>query len=707
MTGVEGLEARRRPGERSRVRLGAQRNRRVAGSEGGFHRCREFGLLHLRAIRRPGDSESLAGNLQHAALGDPRPEHLRRRPDAGGEVDAEARHRGLQLRTRRGLECELRIDRARDAGGEKRLLVGLRQFPQRGEGLAVILELHPVEREAGAFVQHRLARRPVRERLVVHPLEGPVGGLAERDVERVRGVSSPEHRARGLENGKIERCGEVLGEMGLDQSATDRAEVVRQPDADTGLFPRLGLAVLRERDGRGDRRSVHVNVVAAGVAVLCPLRHVLGLHESPDDLDAVAVRTDGDDAASDLPIFAPEVGAFVDGVADLAEPRLDPIKLLLGLVGPVGIGEVLDFTLAGLQPVDLGLFVVGRSGRQRMEPAKRRRVFPGDLDHGHGPLPAGREVVRRNLELLQGEALQKHRILEPDSGLVVPREQIAHHRPACGLVGVDADEARAHGCARHAFFRQEPLHLPGRGAIALRGYMFPGHELALAVGGDGEGLQDLQIDLVGPVGVQELGRCVSDSEPLLDDPFGRPEPGGDGGDRLPGRGKLAERLHLVGRMHGYADDVLGERDLFGIGVPGANQARHGVIGRDLAFGGKGLQGSEATSAGDHGMALDAVVAGFGGADNEILEKAERGDRRLDLRIGEGVGRGPSDVLGGEAEQAQRDLPDGWSGHGSESIHCCLHGWVEIERWRASLRPALAAPLPCPAPPPAGVGTSRR
>ena len=691
MTGVEGLEARRRPGERGRVHFRAQRNRRVAGGEGGLHRCREFGFLQFRPVSCPRHAERFARDVEHAALGDPRPEHVRGRADAGGEVDAEPGHRGLQLRTRLGLERELRIDRARDAGGEQRLLVGLRQVPERGEGLAVVLDLHPVECKAGAVLQHRLARRPVRERLVVHALVGPVGGLAERDVERVRGVAHAEHRARRLEDGKIERGGEVLGQMGLDQRATDRAEVVRQPDADAGILPRLGRGVLPERAGRGDRRSADM---AGGIGCLPGVRHVLGLHEARDEVD-VPVPADGDDASGDGEVFAAELGAGLHGLVDFLQARLDGYGLRFKLGAPVVVIERLKLVQPCLELRDFRALLFGRFRGFRIQPPVGRGVLPRDFGHGEGPLPAARELVGGRLEPVHGEPVQEHRILEPDAAGIVIGEEVPQAGPAGGLVGVDADEPGDGRHARHAFLGQEAMHVPGGYVVALGGDLLPDRQLALAVGGDGEGLQDLEIDLVGPVGVQQLGRRVSEAEPLLDGPFGRPEPGGDGGDRLPGRGQLAEGLDLVGRMHGYADDVLGERDLFGIAVPGTNQARHGMVGIDLPFGGQGLQGREATSACDHGMALGAVVAGFGGADNEVLEQAERGDRRLDLRIGEGVGRGLPDVLGGEAEQAQRDFPDGWSGHGSESIHCCLHGELRLSGGAPLSGPPWPHPSPAP------------
>ena len=119
---------------------------------------------------------------------------------------------------------------------------------------------------------------------------------------------------------------------------------------------------------------------------------------------------------------------------------------------------------------------------------------------------------------------------------------------------------------------------PAEGAVALGRDLFPDRHLALAVDGDGEGLQHFKVDLVGAVGVQQLGRGVAEAQTLLDDALGRAEAGGDGGDRLAGRDQLGEGDHLVGGVHGDADDVLGERNLAGLCVAGPDLAGHRMAG---------------------------------------------------------------------------------------------------------------------------------
>ena len=53
------------------------------GGEGGFHRFGQRGLLVLGPRRRPGEAEHRAGDVENARLGNPRPQHRRRRADMG------------------------------------------------------------------------------------------------------------------------------------------------------------------------------------------------------------------------------------------------------------------------------------------------------------------------------------------------------------------------------------------------------------------------------------------------------------------------------------------------------------------------------------------------------------------------------------------------------------------------------------------------
>ena len=450
----------------------------------------------------------------------------------------------------------------------------------------------------------------------------------------------------------------------------------------------------------GGVRVVAVAGLRSRVAGFRRLRHVLGLDQPGDDLKR-AVIADGDDAPGHREVLAAPHCARLDGALDLVEAGLDTFGLGQRLLGPLVVVELGEFGLAGLQLPDLRLLLPGPLGGLRLDSAVARGVVPRGFDHGDGPLPAGRQLVGGRLELRHGERLQQHRVLEPDAVLVFVGEQVAHDRAAGGLVGVDPNEPGDRRAAGHALLGQQALHLPGRRAVALGRDLFPDRHLALAVGGDGEGLQHFEVDLAGAVGVQQLGCGVAEAQPLLDDALGRAETRRDGRDRLPGLDQFGEGDHLIRRVHRDADDVLGERDFAGLDAVPLHLAGHRMVGVDRAVTGQFLHGLEAASAGDHGVALGAVLIGLVGPDDQVLQQVDGGDRRLELGVGAGVGRGLADVLGGQRKQGERDLPNARLGPGGDEVHANLPRWfvekTEAESENGSHRPVPRRPDPRPAP----------
>ena len=126
----------------------------------------------------------------------------------------------------------------------------------------------------------------------------------------------------------------------------------------------------------------------------------------------------------------------LNGVLDLREARLDRLRLLDQLVGPLVLVHVDELVVADVQPLDLGLLVVRGLGRRGMHPPEAREVGPVDVEAGLGPLPAGRQLVRRNLEPVEGELHQKRRVFQPDAVLVLVGEEVAQDGTAGRLVGV-------------------------------------------------------------------------------------------------------------------------------------------------------------------------------------------------------------------------------------------------------------------------------
>ena len=219
--------------------------------------------------------------------------------------------------------------------------------------------------------------------------------------------------------------------------------------------------------------------------------------------------------------------------------------------------------------------------------------------------------------------------------------------------------------AGHAFLGEHALHLPGARPIALGRGLLPRGALAVVVGGDRERFQRLEVDLLGPVGVEQLGGRVSEAEPLLNQTLGDAEARGDGGDGDAGLGELRERDHLVGRVHRDADDVLGERELACIAVC-RDLAGHRMVGVERAVVCERLQRREAASAGDDGEAFDAVRVRAVGAGDEVLQQPVGLDGRLELDLGEAVGRGSCARSRAQARAGQSGISR-MSGSGGEAM----------------------------------------
>ena len=307
------------------------------------------------------------------------------------------------------------------------------------------------------------------------------------------------------------------------------------------------------------------------------------------------------------------------------------------------------------------------------------QVGPVNVEAGFGPLPAGGELVGRRLQAIEGERHQEHRVLEPDAVLVLVGEEVAEHRPAGGLVGVHSDEAGEGGAGGDAVLGEHALDLPVGRPVALVLDLLPHRQLARAVGGDGEGLEGGQVDRIGAVGVEQLGRGVAEAEALLDDALGDAEAGCDVGDGGAGERERAEGLHLVGRVHCDLEHVLGEREL---GVAHAvldDAAGHGEVGSDAALPGEVVQRCEPAGAGDDGEVLAAVLAGTDGAGHEVLEQAVGGDGCLELGEGGLAGLGPADVGGRALQPVERDRSDDGVVHETVSGNA----WMGEDRTRSA------------------------
>ena len=451
------------------------------------------------------------------------------------------------------------------------------------------------------------------------------------------------------------------------------AEVVAESDADAGLLARLGFrAGTRGRHGRsGDRGRLDAGdagFIAAVIILPCRIRiagllrrHVLGPDQALDDLQ-LAVPADGGDASGDCEILVPERGPRFDRGLDLLEPGLDGVGFGHEFLGPRVVVHVGELVVTGPQALALGLLLAGGLSRLRIDPAEAGEVGPVDLEARLGPLPAGRELVRRGLEALGGELVQEIGIFEPDAPLVLVGEQVAVDPSAGRLVSLDSNEVRGDGGGGNPVLGEHAFDLPAARPVALVLDLLPHRHLSLAVGGDGEGLEGIEIDLVGTVGVEKFGRGVAEPQAPLDGTLRHAEAGGDAGDGGAVIGQRPEGLHLVGRVHGNADHVLGEGE-FVVGRAVADDAaRDGEVGGQHALAGEGDERGEPSAAGDDGVAFAAVHIGVAGADHQVLQQPVRGDGSLEFGEGGLGGHGLADVGGREFQPVERDGSGDGIGH---------------------------------------------
>ena len=327
------------------------------------------------------------------------------------------------------------------------------------------------------------------------------------------------------------------------------------------------------------------------------------------------------------------------------------------LFGPAVVVHVGEFVVAGPQAFDLGLLSVRRLGRLRAYPPESGGGAPVHVEPRLGPFPARLQFPRRRLEVVHGELVQQIGIVEPDPPLVLLGEQVAIDLAARRLVSLDADETRDDGGGRNPVLGQQALDLPGAGPVALLAHRLPDRVLARLIRGDGEGHQCVQIDLVRAVGLEQHRCGVAEPQPLLHGALGDPEARRDGGRRAARIGQAAERLDLIGRVHGGADTVLGQRNFFGRHDILDHAAGHGVVLVQRALGGQRLHRGKPPSAGDHRVARDTIGAGFHGAGNQVLEQPVGGDRGLELGEGRSIGRRLAHIVGREFELGQRDVAD--------------------------------------------------
>ena len=316
-----------------------------------------------------------------------------------------------------------------------------------------------------------------------------------------------------------------------------------------------------------------------------------------------------------------------------------------------------EFVVAGPQAFDLGLLFVRRLGRLRAYPPEARGGAPIHVEPRLGPFPARLQFPRRGLEAVHGELVQQIGIVEPDPPLVLLGKQVAVDLAACRLVSLEADETCDGGRGRNPVLGQQTLDLPSAGPVALLAHRLPDRVLARLIRGDGEGHQCVEIDFARTVGLQQHWCGVAEPQPFLHGALRGPEARCDGGRRAARIGQAVECLDLIGRVHGGADHVLGQRNFFGRYDIPDHAAGHGVVPVQRALGGQRQHRGQPPSASDHRIARDTVRARFNGTDNQVLEQPVGSDRGLEFGEGRSIGRRLAHIVGREFEMGQRDVAD--------------------------------------------------
>ena len=328
--------------------------------------------------------------------------------------------------------------------------------------------------------------------------------------------------------------------------------------------------------------------------------------------------------------------------------------------------RLVSLVLADLKPFEFGAFLLGggcRGGNDAPEPGDG---VPVHINPRLGPLPIGAQIPGGGLEPGCGELVQQFGIVEPDAVIVLVGEQVARYRATRRLIGFDADEAGDRGPCRNPVLGQHAFDLPGAGTVALLLHLLPDRDLAVPVGGDGEGGQDLQVDLALAVGFQQHRCCVAEAQTLFDQPFGDAETRRDVGHRCAAPGEAGERLDLIGGVHGGAHHVLGQRQLALRRIVADHAAGHRVVGCQHALAGQVDERGQAAAAGDHGVADVAAGAGFDDAGDEVLQQPMRGDRGFELGERGLAGRCLADVGRRQLQLAERDGLDNGFRHGGHS-----------------------------------------
>ncbi len=312
------------------------------------------------------------------------------------------------------------------------------------------------------------------------------------------------------------------------------------------------------------------------------------------------------------------------------------------------------------------LLRLGQRHRLAGQAAQSPAVPVGEAQRHLDPPPALRpDGGGFRLQLLHDQVIEQRRVLQPAA--VVMLEQVAHHRPAGGHVGLQPDEQRPLVRRPHRPLGQQPADLVGLPAVGLR-QRLPNLLLPRPVVGDGEGHQMFQRHLLVGVGVEQR-RCDGGELQALAHHAGGDEEAG--GDLLLAKPRLAQGLEgaeLVERVQRLTLQVLGQRILLAQPAT-AHHAGHRLGPGHALLLDQQFQRPETAPADRH--LEDAGLGSLGvehRADGEAVQQGSPGDvlgKLLDRDAGldlADVGLGQYQLVEGDvARGAEDDLGGGHGG----------------------------------------------
>ena len=291
------------------------------------------------------------------------------------------------------------------------------------------------------------------------------------------------------------------------------------------------------------------------------------------------------------------------------------------------------------------------------------------VDQDIGPLPAlGQQGGLFAFQLPGRQRAHQLRIVEENLRAGHVRKQVAGEGASRFLIRLQPDVLRCRMGAAHLLAGEAVADRPLGGASAQLLEYGP---LLFRVAAEGEGHDRLHVQLLVPVGLQDLGVNGAELQPLLDGERRQPEAGGDLLDRVSGLVQLLECDHLVGRVHPGAYDVLDQADLGDLLVLVDPHAGHRVVAVDgdpldgPALSGNPRERREPAAAGYHLVGIHPV-GGLGQQHLQVLADAVGLDAGFQLGVLLGGGRRLPDVVLRRFELPQRNHLDVGCGHGSIS-----------------------------------------